>query len=79
MTSVHRDHVIASRYDAAARILTIRLAGGVYRFADVPAEVAKDFDQAGKEQDTAYQTMISGKYTATYVSPASPEYQKLGL
>ena len=79
MTSVHRDHVIASRYDAATRVLTIRLAGGVYRFAAVPADVAKDFDQAGNEQDTAYQTMISGKFTATYVSPGSPEYRKLDL
>ena len=75
---VSRYHVVASVYDAPSKVLSIRLASGVYQYAAVPKDVAERF-AATKERDDLFLKEINGRYAETHVPASSPLIKTLGL
>lgn len=75
---VSRYHVVACAYDDTTHVLSIRLASGVYQYADVPSELAKRF-AASTDTDGVYLSEIHETFAETYVPVGSPAYKAITL
>lgn len=59
-----------SEYNADTKVLAITFANGkAYEYAEVPAEVAADFEKA-ESKGKAFKELIKGKFKAKKVEPA---------